>query len=251
MTKDKEWLQTRGWPVLKEVAKFWVSRVERNGPGQYDIKNVIGANEFEENIDNNAFTNGMVKTVLGYATQAGKELGYTPDPDWMHVAENIPILKFKDGTTRENATYDGAVIKQADVNLLAYPLKVVTGRDNIMRDLEYYEPKYDPYGPAMGFATLATLYARIGREARAKELFFKSYRPNEVPPFGVVSETAGGTNPYFATGAGGFLQTVLFGFGGLDISDEGVSQFKTALPSGWKSLQMTGVGANEKTFEVR
>jgi trehalose/maltose hydrolase-like predicted phosphorylase len=61
---------TRGYPVLKEVADFWASRVERNGPGRYDINNVIGANEWQENIDNNAFTNGMARTVLGYATQA-------------------------------------------------------------------------------------------------------------------------------------------------------------------------------------
>jgi trehalose/maltose hydrolase-like predicted phosphorylase len=91
----------------------------RNGPGRYDINNVIGANEWQENIDNNAFTNGMAITVLRYATQAAQELGITPDSDWAHVASNIPILKFPDGTTRENATYNGEIIKQADVNLLA------------------------------------------------------------------------------------------------------------------------------------
>ncbi|MCB0640637.1 MAG: glycoside hydrolase family 65 protein, partial [Phaeodactylibacter sp.] len=64
VTGDKEWLASRGYPVLKEVAKFWASRVERKGPGRYEINNVIGANEYQENIDNNAFTNGMAKTVL-------------------------------------------------------------------------------------------------------------------------------------------------------------------------------------------
>jgi trehalose/maltose hydrolase-like predicted phosphorylase len=54
--------------------------VERNGPGRYDINNVIGANEWQENIDNNAFTNGMAKTALAYATDAARELGLTPEP---------------------------------------------------------------------------------------------------------------------------------------------------------------------------
>ena len=63
VTKDKVWLRERGYPVLKEVADFWASRVERKGPGQYEINNVIGANEWQENIDNNAFTNGMAITV--------------------------------------------------------------------------------------------------------------------------------------------------------------------------------------------
>jgi len=251
VTKDKVWLRERGWPMLEASAEFWASRVERNGPGRYDINNVIGANEWQENIDNNAFTNGMAKTVLAYATDAAKELGLTPDPDWMHVAENIPILKFPDGTTRENATYDGVDIKQADVNLLAYPLKVVTDPVQVKKDLDYYEPRMAKDGPAMGHAILAVLAARSGDAERAHDLWVKSYKPNEVPPFGVLAETAGGTNPYFATGAGGFLQATLMGFGGLDITPQGVVQLKTKLPKGWKSLTMSGIGVERRTFTVK
>jgi trehalose/maltose hydrolase-like predicted phosphorylase len=248
VTKDKTWLRERGYPVLKEVADFWASRVERKATGRYEINNVIGANEWQENIDNNAFTNGMAKTVLMNAAQAAKELGLTPDPDWEHVAQNIPILKFPDGTTKENATYNGEMIKQADVNLLAYPLEVIVDRSQIEKDLSYYEKKMAPDGPAMGFAVLATLYARLGKPDKAYTIFLKSYKPNEVPPFGVLAETAGGTNPYFATGAGGLLQTVLFGFAGLQITDSGISQRKTPLPSGWKSVEVKGVGLNKNTF---
>ncbi|MCB9307307.1 MAG: glycoside hydrolase family 65 protein [Lewinellaceae bacterium] len=251
VTKDKEWLRTRGWPILEAAAQFWASRVERNGPGHYDINNVIGANEWQENIDNNAFTNGMAKTVLAYATDAAKELGMNPDPDWMHVAENIPILKFPDGTTRENATYDGVTIKQADVNLLAYPLKVVSDPTQVKKDLDYYEPRMAKDGPAMGNAILSVLAARSGDASRAYDLWVKSYKPNEVPPFGVLAETAGGTNPYFATGAGGFLQATLMGFGGLDITKDGVVQLKTRLPGPWKSMTLTGIGAADKTFTVK
>lgn len=251
VTKDKEWLRTRGYPVLKEVADFWASRVERNRPGQYDINNVIGANEWQENIDNNAFTNGMAITALQYATQAAEALGVEPNPDWMYVAQNIPILTFPDGTTRENTTYNGEMIKQADVNLLAYPLKIVTGEKHIRQDLAYYEPRMSPEGPAMGFSVLATLYARLGEPAKAYELFHHSYQPNQVPPFGVLAETGGGTNPYFATGAGGMLQCVLNGFGGLDIGDSGITQLKTLLPKQWQSLTIKGVGVNRETYEVK
>jgi trehalose/maltose hydrolase-like predicted phosphorylase len=248
VTKDKLWLRDRGYPMLKEVADFWASRVERKGPGKYEINNVIGANEWQENIDNNAFTNGMAITVLRYATQAAKELGVAPDPDWEHVAQNIPILKFPDGTTKENATYDGVMIKQADVNLLAFPLDIVTDKAQVEKDLKYYEPRMSPEGPAMGSSVLALLFARTGNTAKANKWFAKSYKPNEVPPFGVLAETAGGTNPYFATGAGGFLQAVIFGFGGLQINDSGVSQLKTKLPAGWKSLEIKGVGPDERSF---
>lgn len=250
VTKDKTWLASRGWPMLKEIADFWASRVEKNGPGHYDINNVIGANEWQENIDNNAFTNGMAKTVLEYAVLAAKEMNVAPNPEWADVARNIPILTFPNGVTRENATYDGEQIKQADVNLLAYPLKVITDPAQVRRDLEYYEPRMAPDGPAMGNAILTALAARDNNPEKAYDLWKKSYQPNRVPPFGVLSECAGGTNPYFATGAGGFLQATIFGFGGLDIGPMGITQFKTKLPKAWKGMTIKGVGVDKKTFRV-
>ncbi|MEM9261189.1 MAG: glycoside hydrolase family 65 protein, partial [Bacteroidota bacterium] len=240
-TQDLEWLRDYGYEVLREVATFWCSRVERRGPNQYEITNVIGANEFEENIDNNAFTNGIVKTVLRQAVMAAKVLDLAPDPDWQHVADNIPVLQFPDGTTRENATYDGAVIKQADVNLLAHPLGYYTDQIQIRKDLDYYEPRMSPDGPAMGFCTLATIHAQLGDAARAYEVFIHSYRSNGVPPFGVLAECAGGrgVSPYFTTGAGGALQTILFGFGGLRLTDLGLERGEQCLPTAWKELLIT------------
>lgn len=103
----------------------------------------------------------------------------------------------------------------------------------------------------MGAAILAVLYCRLGEYEKAAKIFASSYKPNEVPPFGVISETAGGTNPYFATGAGGMLQAVINGFGGLSITDKGIEQKPGSLPKGWKKLTITGVGAENKTFEVK
>lgn len=251
VTGDMDWLREKGYPVLKEVADFWSSRVERNGPERYDINNVIGANEWQENIDNNAFTNGMAITTLSYATKAAKALGLVPNPDWMHVADNIPILKFENGVTKENATYIGETIKQADVNLLSYPLEIVHKKEDIKRDLDYYLPRYAKDGPAMGISILVVLYSRLGMMHEAEKIFAESYKRNEVPPFGVLSECAGGTNPYFATGAGGMLQAVLSGFGGLTIGEKGISQLpQNSLPKGWKSITVTGVGKDKQTFKV-
>ncbi|HEY2725715.1 MAG TPA: glycoside hydrolase family 65 protein, partial [Parafilimonas sp.] len=63
-----------------------------------------------------------------------------------------------------------------------------------------------------------------------------------------IAETKGGTNPYFATGAGGILQCVLMGFGGLDITPQGITQIKTAMPSQWKTLTLKGIGVDKKTY---
>ena len=249
VTQDKNWLLEKGYPVIKECADFWASRVERNGPGHYDIKNVVAADEWAENVDNNAFTNAAAKATLKYATEAAKVLGINPDADWMHVYQNLPILKMENGVTREHATYKGEGIKQADVNLLAYPLKEVTDPKQVTRDLEFYETRIPDEGtPAMTHAILTILYARLGDAEKAWKFFQESHKPNEKKPFGVLAETKGGTNPYFATGAGGLLQSVLNGFGGIEITSNGITQVKSVLPKHWKKLTITGVGRERKTF---
>ncbi|WP_413667917.1 glycoside hydrolase family 65 protein [Mucilaginibacter sp. Mucisp86] len=252
VTQDKQWLKEKGWPILSATADFWASRVERNGAGHYDIKNVVAADEWAENIDNNAFTNAAAKANLLNATTAAKILGEKADADWVNVAQNIPILKLDNGVTREHASYNGEGIKQADVNLLAYPLKTITDPAQIKKDLEYYETRVPNEGtPAMTQAVFALLYSRLGNGEKALHFFKDAYEPNLNPPFRVIAETKGGTNPYFATGAGGIIQSLLMGFGGLDITPTGIVQVKSKLPANWKSLKITGVGMNKATYMIK
>jgi trehalose/maltose hydrolase-like predicted phosphorylase len=251
VTRNKEWLNEKGYPMLKEVADYWVSRSTQNSDGSYSINNVVGANEFAQNIDDNAFTNGAAITALKFAVLAAKEVGLQPDKAWELVADNIKIHKFPDGTTMEHSEYNGEIIKQADVNLLAYPLDIVSDNETLVKDLKYYEPKIAEEGPAMGKSVFAIIYARLGDVENAFRLFKESYEPNKRPPFGALSEAATSNNPYFVTGAGGMLQIVLFGFGGLHITEEGIIQKNPILPKEWKSLTITGVGNAHKTFVVK
>jgi len=251
VTHDTAWLKEKGFPLIKECADFWASRVEKNGPGKYDIKNVVAADEWAENVDNNAFTNAAAKANLKYAEMAAAILNQPINSKWVDVEKNIPILQLSNGVTSEHTAYKGEKIKQADVNLLAYPLKEIIDPAQIKKDLDYYESRIGKGSPAMTHAIFALLYARLNEPVKAWHAFEESFIPNKKEPFGVLSESAGGTNPYFATGAGGFLQSVLMGFGGLDITPEGIMQVKSILPSTWKSLTITGVGPGRKTFVVK
>lgn len=249
VTRDVRWLQREGYPLLKEIADFWTSRVTRNQDGSYSIHNVTGADEYANGVTDNAFTNGAASLALKYACQAAEICGEKVPEIWQEIGENIRILQFENGVTREHSTYKGEMIKQADANLLAYPLGLITDEYRQKQDLEYYAERIDQKdGPAMSYSVYCVQYARMGEADKAYEMFRRCYEPNLRKPFGVISETPTSNNPYFMTGAGGLLQAVLNGFCGLQITDEGIVQLPSALPSHWKRVTVTGVGSDKKTY---
>jgi kojibiose hydrolase len=251
VTQDRVWLREIGYPIISGTADFWASRVERHAPGHFDISHVVAADEYANNATNNAFTNAAARENLKAATAAAKILKLAPDPDWEVVRRNIPIEHFPDGVTREHADYTGETIKQADVTLLSYPLNETREPRAIRRDLRYYEAHLDEGGPSMTKSISAILYERLGEPDRALAMFEEGLMVFEQPPFGVISETTASLNPYFATCAGGLLQSLLYGFGGLRITDAGLVQDRTVLPTGWRSLTLKGVGEGRRTFNVK
>lgn len=249
LTHDVQWLRTKAFPLMKAVADFWISRSTRNDDGSYSICNVVGADEYANGVDDNAFTNGAAIRALEYACSAA-EICHEPVPQiWREVGQGIRILSFPDGVTREHATYHGELIKQADANLLGYPLGLITDARRQKQDMEYYADKIDPKdGPAMSYSIFCVQYARMGDAKRAYDMFRRCYQPNLRAPFGVLAETATSDNPYFMTGAGGLLQAVINGFCGLQITNDGVVQLPSVLPKHWQKVTVTGVGADKKEY---
>lgn len=248
LTRDQDRLR-ECWPLLKGVAEFWESRVHRNADGSYSILNVVGADEYAQNVNDNAFTNGAAKVVMQDVVKAAAVLGEQVPAAWQEIADKL-VIPVKDGVTQVYDGYAGTDTKQADPNLLAYPLGIVTDPARIRADLAYYDSRLDPDGPAMTWGMFTVQYARLGDAGKAETYFRRSYRPNQQPPFRVFTECAGSTNPYFITGAGALLQSVLYGFGGLYLTDEGLVQKPSVLPASWKKLTLKGIGPERKTYTV-
>jgi trehalose/maltose hydrolase-like predicted phosphorylase len=251
VTRDLQWLRERGYPLLQQTADFWTSRVARHAAGHYDIEGVTGADEYAEQVSNDAYTNAAAQENLQAAAKAASLLGIEPNPDWQTVRSNIPVLTFPNGVLREHSSYEDQKIKQADAVLLAYPLSTLTDSSEILRNIEFYDAKTDhAYGPAMTRSIYATLYARLGRQDKAYELFKEGYQPLQRAPFGALAECNKCENPYLVTGAGGLLQAVIYGFAGLRITDRGLMQEPSILPTQWQTLTITGVGPERRTITV-
>lgn len=253
VTGDKNWLKEKGFPIIKETADFWLSRVQKDETGVCHILNVVAADEWAENIDDDAFTNGIAIANLRIAAKAARLLGMPVNSQWEETANHIPVYKMANGVTREHNSYKGENIKQADVNLLAFPLMQITDPAQVRKDLEYYQQRIPNEGtPAMTQAIFTLLYSRLGDADNAYKYFNDAYVENLLPPFRVFAETKNGTNPYFATGAGGILQSLIMGFGGVDIDldNGGIRQVKSVLPKKWKKLTLTSIGPEHKSFTV-
>ncbi len=109
-TGDDAWMRDYGAEILLDTAVFWGSRAGWNPARKgYEINDVIGPDENHEHVDNNAFTNGMVRwhlqTALGTliwlqtvdaerAAALTAQLDLTPErlARWRDIIERIVIL---------------------------------------------------------------------------------------------------------------------------------------------------------------
>lgn len=72
VTKDEEWLKNEAYPVMIGIVDFWVSRVTKISDS---IEKVVGADEYAENVTDNAFTNCAAIKCLEFAVKASKIVG--------------------------------------------------------------------------------------------------------------------------------------------------------------------------------
>jgi len=216
-THNKSWLAHAAEGLVLKTADFWKSRVEWDGDAA-NIKNVIPPDESADHgVDNSVFTNFVAKRNLLFAEEASRVLDKEPDADWRKTADAI-VMNYdaSKGIHPEYQGYDGGQIKQADVVLLGYPLTMNMSLEDRRKDLEFYAPQTDPDAPCMSWSMYIVGYLDVGDMAGAANNFEHSFA-NSHAPFYVWTEQPDSGCVGFLTGLGGFLQTVLFGFGGVRI----------------------------------
>jgi len=134
-TGDDEWMEKYGAEIILDAAIFWSSRVEFNSESQkYEIRGVIGTDEYHEFVHNNTFTNRMVqwhleKAMAVYDWLAHKypqrtreledklQLSSERQNHWQDIITKI--LLFYDSSTELIEQFEG-FFQLEDINLADY-----------------------------------------------------------------------------------------------------------------------------------
>ena len=174
-------------------------------------------------------------------------------PKFWAKARRPPGAKWRKdraSAVREHDSYEGETIKQAAANMTAFPLDIIRDSATILNNLTYYEPRVDKDGPNMTWPMYTGAAARAGNAEKAFYFFAKATEPYKKGPFAILALRPYLNTTFFGTSAGGILQSVILGFGGLHFTAEGLVQSNPLLPAGWKEITVKAIGAAQN-FEVR
>ena len=163
VTGDIDFLRDYGMEMLTELCEFWKSRVELHN-GRYEIRCVTGTDEHHPYVDNDAYTNYLVKFVLEKVTEYAKMLGL--DNDYSEIADNLYQPLEKNGLIPQFDGYFGLsrnleeaggnnavnfqmkssglyhksqIIKQPDVMLIYSYLNMIPEGADYAANWDYYE----------------------------------------------------------------------------------------------------------------
>jgi trehalose/maltose hydrolase-like predicted phosphorylase len=105
-------------------------------------------------------------------------------------------------------------------------------------------------GAMMTVTLLPLVSAELGNRELLNQLVPKSYQGYLRPPFHALAETPKNDATNFITGAGGFLQQVVFGYTGLRLSEEGLTKkFAPMLPPSIQKLKLKNFRVRNKKFD--
>ncbi len=225
-TGDRQWLAKYGYPVIKETADFWASRVKYNQEkDRYEIPNVVSWIESEIGIENDAYTNAVAARNLELASTAARLLGETPNPEWAKIGRKLYLP-------------EGATL------LISYPLERPVSLGARQKEINEALRQFGAgeFSVMMGITFYPILAVEAQDRQRLDELLPYTYKPYLMPAFNVLREAPGNENINFLTGAGGFLHQFVFGYSGLRFSDEGLSRkYRPMLPREIRKLTLKNV----------
>lgn len=269
-TGDETYLLNEGIEVLTEIARFWADRVHFSQRAQrYMIHGVTGPNEYENNINNNWYTNLLAQWTLSYTIETLKKVSDIKKADlrlsdaelsqWQAIIEKmylpqdeqLGIFLQQDGFLDKDIQPVSAIpadqrpinqhwswdkilrspyIKQADVLQGIWYFMDRFSAAEKKRNFDFYEP-LTVHESSLSAAVHAILAADLHYEDKAVEMYARTAR---LDLDNYNNDTDDGLHITSMTGS---WLAIVQGFAGMRISDEGQLSFKPFLPKKWTAYE--------------
>ena len=212
-TGDHNYLKKYGFPVLLGIARFWSQRFSwSDSKKAFVMLGVTGPNEYENNINNNWYTNYIARWCIEYCLKINEDLGkvhgmvisekelatfreivgnvYLPvlegtkiflQQDGFMDKEQLSIsdLPLNERPINKYWSWDRILrsifIKQADVLQGLYLFEENFDSETIRENFDFYEPK-TVHESSLSPCVHAILAAKLGKIDKAYELYLRTSR---------------------------------------------------------------------------
>ena len=262
-TGDESYIKEYGIKVLIAIARFWAQRVSFSAEKQkYVILGVTGPNEYENNINNNFYTNYLASWCLRYAaeqvtTLQKEDITKEETQQWLHIAQNIylpysekygvylqqdgfldkdlkPVsaIPAEERPLNQHWSWDRILrspyIKQADTLQGFYFFEDHFTKEELQKHYEFYEP-FTVHESSLSPCVHSVLASALGKTDEAYTLYLRTARLDLDDYNKEVHEGL-----HITSMAGTWL-SIVEGFAGMRVKN-GELHFTPRLPKHWKSL---------------
>lgn len=264
-TGDSDYLKNEGLQVLTEIARFWADRVHYSKrKGKYMIHGVTGPNEYENNVNNNWYTNTIATWVLqytlenylNYQTETTVEISAEEQASWQDIIEHMyyPFDEELGVFVQHDTFLDKDLMPSSDLSPENLPLNQKWSWDRILRscfikqadvlqgiyffgerftqaekerNFLFYEPM-TVHESSLSPSIHAVLAAELGMEEKAVEMYQRTAR---LDLDNYNNDTEDGLHITSMTGS---WLAIVQGFAQMKTANEALS-FAPFLPQSWTS----------------
>lgn len=255
--------------LLCETARYWASRVRLDTDGTAHIDGIIGPDEYHENVNDNAFTNAMVRWNLLHAAALGRAGGEEArrwrrcaaalvdgfDPTGLRheqfagyfgleplTVADLPRGADPDKVLGREHVQRTQLVKQADVLMIHLLIPDLASADSLCPDIDWYEPR-TTHASSLSAPVHAAVLARAGRLDGALAYLRESALID-------LDDRDGNTRDGLHVAAmGGVWHALVHGVAGLELHGQRL-KLKPHLPAGWEALEFQ-VMVHDVAFRFR
>lgn len=266
VTGDTDFMEKCGCEMILLTAVFWCSRVT-DCNGRFEIKNVIGPDEYKDDVDNNTYTNYMahynltlpekikdiipeqlkkrydIEKICRCAKETADKLylpkvnsdGIIPQFDGYFDLKSIDTSKYKN-RNKVGLIFDDygfaeiqkmQVAKQADLIMLFYLMPEAFNKKIITENYNYHEER-TLHDSSLSMCIHALIASRINKLDEAEVMYKKACGVD-------LDESLCNSNEgVHSASIGGIWLALAMGFGGLKVCENTLS-LDPILPKGWDS----------------